>query len=170
MSQQSDANRQVLRLFRFWLAIGIMVLLMWSLVAHFQQQRLDAQTAIMAPLASKFAEQAALLHGEWLQSNRPARFYFAGWAVDHDRLSSQPGASFQVVMSSQGWPKDIADGLTTGSACERLWRALLSTPPEVDGDPLQVSALIAAPGCAYRLQQGGFTYQFADGAVSVIGN
>jgi hypothetical protein len=170
MSQQSDANRQVLRLFRFWLAIGIMVLLMWSLVGHFQQQRLDAQTAIMAPLASKFAEQAALLHGEWLQSNRPERFYFAGWAVGNDTLSSQPRVSFQVVMNSQGWPKDIADGLTTSTACERLWRALLAAPLVVDGDPVQVSALIAAPGCAYRLQQGGFAYQFADGSVSVIGN
>ena len=171
MSQQSEANAQILGLFRFGLTISLMSLLMWGVVSQYQSQRRQAQSAAMSALSSRFAEQAAQLHGLWLSQNRPPRLYarlsIAGLDGDAGlRMQAAPGASY--VMNRHGWPVGVSDQ-AAGDDCGQLWRSLLAMAPEIDGDEVQITPLRLAPGCEFRLGVDGFNYRFTDGMVTVVG-
>ena len=47
MTQQSEANVQVLGIFRFCLAISLMLFLMWGVTSQYQEQRRQAQIAVI---------------------------------------------------------------------------------------------------------------------------
>lgn len=171
MSQQSEADGQILRLFRFGLSIGLMLLLIWGVASQYQSQRRQAQSAAMSALASRFAEQAAQLHGLWLSQNRPPRLYARLSAAGLDRngglrMQAAPGASY--VMNRQGWPIGVV-GQAEADGCRQLWRALLTMAPDIDGDVVQVASMRLAPGCEFRLGIDGFNYRFTDGVVTVVG-
>ena len=173
MSQQSEADAQILRLFRFGLTIGLMLLLIWGIASQYQSQRRQAQSAAMSALASRFAEQAAQLHGLWLSQNRPPRLYarLSITGLDGDgglQMQAAPGASY--VMNRHGWPVGVGvSDQAAGDGCGQLWRSLLAMAPEIDGDEVQVTPLRLAPGCEFRLGVDGFNYRFTDGMVTVVG-
>ena len=173
MSQQSEADAQILRLFRFGLTIGLMLLLIWGVASQYQSQRRQAQSATMSALASRFAEQAAQLHGLWLSQNRPPRLYarlsIAGLDGDAGlRMQAAPEASY--VMNRHGWPVGVGvSDQAAGDGCGQLWRSLLAMAPEIDGDEVQVTPLRLAPGCEFRLGVDGSNYRFTDGMVTVVG-
>ena len=170
MSQQSEANAQILGLFRFGLTISLMLLLMWGIASQYQGQRRQAQNAAMSALASRFAEQAAQLHGLWLSQNRPPRLYarLSAASLDGDaglRMHAAPGASY--VMNRHGWPVGVSDQ-AAGDGCGQLWRSLLAMDPNIDGVEVQVVPLRLAPGCEFRLEMERFQYRFPDGRVTVV--
>ena len=171
MSQQSEANAQILGLFRFGLTISLMLLLMWGIASQYQSQRRQAQSAAMSALASRIAEQAAQLHGLWLSQNRPPSLYAQLSAAGLDeggglQMQAAPGVSY--VMNRQGWPIGVV-GQAEADGCGQLWRTLLTMAPEIDGDEVQVTPLRLAPGCEFRLGVDGFNYRFTDGMVTVVG-
>ncbi len=172
VSQQSEANQQLLGLFRFWLAIGIVLLLMWGLVSQYQSQRYQAQITSMRALAALFAERAALVHGLWLSQNRPALIHETGrvYSLAQDNASTAAASvNARYVMSANGWPQGSAPGQAPGLACRQLWLQLLSVPLMLDGEPVVVSPLITSPGCEFRIGEAGFSYRFADGSVTTRG-
>lgn len=170
MTQQSEANVQVLGLFRFCLAISLMLFLMWGITSQYQEQRRQAQLSVMSALASRFAEQAAQLHGLWLSQNRPEQLHAVVSAAAMDergqlQMQAAPGVTY--AMSSGGWPLAVVNDMAEGSDCEQLWRALLAMAPDVDGTAVATAPLTSAPGCDFRLESGGFSYRFNDGFVTV---
>ena len=170
MTQQSEANVQVLGLFRFCLAISLMLFLMWGITSQYQEQRRQAQLSVMSALASRFAEQAAQLHGLWLSQNRPEQLHAVVSAAAMDergqlQMQAAPGVTY--AMSSGGWPLAVVNDMAEGSDCEQLWRALLAMAPDVDGTAAAIAPLTSAPGCDFRLESGGFSYRFNDGFVTV---
>lgn len=170
MSQQSEANAQILGLFRFGLTISLMLLLMWGVVSQYQSQRRQAQSATMSALASRFAEQAAQLHGLWLSQNRPPRLYvrLSAASLDGgDGLQMQAGPGVSYVMNRQGWPIGVV-GQAKADGCGQLWRSLLTMTPNIDGVEVQVAPLRLAPGCEFRLETERFQYRFTDGRVTVV--
>lgn len=170
MTQQSEANEQTLRLFRFGLTISLVLLLMWGIASQYQEQRRQAQIAVMSALASRFAEQAAQLHGLWLSQNRPARLHAVVSAAAMDQrgqLQMQAGPGAGYAMSPGGWPQGVVSDTAESSVCVQLWRALLAMAPDVDGTPVATAPLTSAPGCDFRLESGGFSYRFNDGFVTV---
>ena len=170
MSQQSEANAQILGLFRFGLTISLMLLLMWGIASQYQSQRRQAQSAAMSALASRFAEQAAQLHGLWLSQNRPPRLYAqlsAGGLDRHGGLQMQAAPGVNYVMNRQGWPIGVV-GQAEADGCGQLWRTLLTMAPNIDGVEVQVAPLRLAPGCEFRLEMERFQYRFTDGRVTVV--
>lgn len=170
MTQQSEANEQTLRLFRFGLTITLMLLLMWGIASQYQEQRRQAQIAVMGALASRFAEQAAQLHGLWLSQNRPAQLHAVVSAAVMDgrgQLQMQVGPGASYAMSSGGWPQGVVSDTAESSVCEQLWRAMLAMAPDVDGALVEIAPLTSEPGCVFRLESGGFSYRFNDGFVTV---
>lgn len=170
MTQQSEANVQVLGIFRFCLAISLMLFLMWGVTSQYQEQRRQAQIAVMSALASRFAEQVAQLHGLWLSQNRPAQLHAVTSAAAMDergqlQMQATPGVTY--AMSSGGWPLGVVSDTAESSDCEQLWRALLAMAPDVDGTPVVIAPLTSEPGCDFRLESGGFSYRFNDGFVTV---
>ena len=173
VSQQSEANQQLLGLFRFWLAIGIVLLLMWGLVSQYRQQREDAQRASFLALAGLFTERAALIHGLWLSQNRPAMIHEVGrvFSLAPDNASAAAASLHaRYVMSAGGWPQGSAQDQEPGQACRQLWLQLLSVPLMLDGEPVTVLPLVTSPGCEYRMGEAGFVYRFADGSVTPRGS
>ena len=170
MSQQSEANDQVLGLFRFGLTISLMLLLMWGIASQYQSHRRQAQRAALSALASRFAEQVEQLHGFWLSQNRPPRLYARLSAGSLDRqggLQMQAGHGVAYAMSRQGWPIGVV-GQAEADGCGQLWRSLLAMDPEIDGVEVQVAPLRLAPGCEFRLDVDRFHYHFTDGLVTGI--
>lgn len=172
MSQQSEANQQLLGLFRFWLAIGIVLLLMWGLVSQYQSQRYQAQITSMRALAALFTERAALVHGLWLSQNRPAMIHEVGrvFSLAPDNASTAAASLHaRYAMSAGGWPQGSAQDQEPVLACRQLWWQLLSVPLMLDGEPVTVLPLVTSPGCEYRMGEAGFVYRFADGSVTPRG-
>ena len=170
MSQQSEADVQILGVFRFGLSISLVLLLVWGLASQYQSQRYQAQITSMRALAALFAERAALVHGLWLSQNRPVVVYEAGRAFElPSATSSETAVNARYVMSANGWPQGSAHYQEPEVACRQLWLQLLSTPLVLDGEPVVVSPLITSPGCEFRIGEAGFSYRFADGSVTTCG-
>lgn len=170
MSQQSEADVQVLGVFRFGLSIALVLLFVWGLASQYQHQRYQAQITSMRALAALFAERAALVHGLWLSQNRPGVIHEVGRAFDLPSATpSQAAVNSRYVMSANGWPQGSAHHQEPGTACRQLWLQLLSTPLVLDGEPVAVSPLITSPGCEFRIGESGFSYRFTDGSVTTRG-
>jgi hypothetical protein len=170
VSQQSDADVQILGVFRFGLSISLVLLLVWGVASQYQSQRYQAQITSMRALAALFAERAALVHGLWLSQNRPVVVYEAGRAFElPSSTSSETAVNARYVMSTGGWPQGSVQDQEPGLACRQLWLQLLSVPLMLDGEPVAVSPLIASPGCEFRMGEAGFSYRFADGSVTTRG-
>lgn len=85
----------------------------------------------MSALASRFAEQAAQLHGLWLSRNRPPRALckvMDGRPVLMGTLSALQDASRSrgdYVMNRHGWPVGVEPrDQAAGDGCGQLWRSL----------------------------------------------
>lgn len=166
VSQQSEADVQILGVFRFGLSISLVVLLVWGLASQYQSQRDQAQITSMRALASLFAERAALVHGLWLSQNRPSMIHEVGRAFELPSATpSEAPVNARYVMSANGWPQGSAHHQDPDTACRQLWLQLLSTPLVLDGEPVAVSPLVASPGCEFRIGEAVFSYRFADGSV-----
>ena len=170
VSQQSEADVQILGVFRFGLSISLVLLLVWGLASQYQRQRYQAQMTSMRALAALFAERAALVHGLWLSQNRPGVIHEVGRAFQLPSATpSKTAVNARYVMSANGWPQGSAHHQEPDTACRQLWLQLLSTPLVLDGEPVAVSPLITSPGCEFRIGEAGFSYRFADGSVTTRG-
>ena len=170
MSQQSEADVQILGVFRFGLSISLVLLLVWGLASQYQSQRYQAQMTSMRALAALFAERSALVHGLWLSQNRPGVIHEVGRAFQLPSATpSKTAVNARYVMSANGWPQGTMHHQEPDTACRQLWLQLLSTPLVLDGEPVAVSPLITSPGCEFRIGEAGFSYRFADGSVTTRG-
>ena len=170
VSQQSEADVQILGVFRFGLSISLVLLLVWGLASQYQSQRYQAQMTSMRALAALFAERAALVHGLWLSQNRPGVIHEVGRAFQLPSATpSKTAVNARYVMSAGGWAQGSAQDQEPGLACRQLWLQLLSTPLMLDGEPVTVMPLVASPGCEFRMGEAGFVYRFADGSVTPRG-
>lgn len=146
-------QRATLRLFRFCLALAVMVVLGTWLASTLTEQQQAAQQANWQAQWRQLALQTQWLHGRWLNEHHASTL----WIPARD---GQPGS--QIAMSATGWPQaSPADG---ERGCLQLWQQLQE---RVSG-ATSVQAAAEPQGCRYQQGETAWVYSWLDGNMTVV--
>lgn len=147
-------QRATLHLFRFCLAIAVMVVLGTWLASTLQRQQGLAQEVNWQAQTRQLALQVQWLHGRWLNERH------ADVLVIPARAGGQTTA---VQMSATGWPQPARPWSDAG--CLQLWQQLLEVK-NAPASTLPVAIYLQGEGCEFHQSAATIRYHWLEGTLA----